>query len=83
MSQTPDTEPGDYFVSVIDAGRCALLLGPFAKHQEALDEVDRVHAHAEKVDPWSHFYAFGTCRLALNSGKTGKFNEVLKTEKSS
>lgn len=64
MSQIPDTKPGEYYVSVIDGPRRALLVGPFTNdHQAALDMVEQVRRKAEELDPRAAFYAFGTTRL--------------------
>lgn len=64
MTQIADTQPGEYYVSVVDGPRKALLLGPFTNnHQAALDMVEKVRAKAEELDPRAVFYAFGTCRL--------------------
>lgn len=63
MNQSPDPRPGNYYVSVIDGGRTALLLGPFQTHQEALDHVEPVRAKGGELDPRAAFYAFGTARL--------------------
>lgn len=41
--QTPDTKPGAYYVSAVDAGRTVLLFGPYLNnHAGALAAVDRV-----------------------------------------
>ena len=67
MNQTPDTKPGEYYVSVIDGPRAGRLLGPFTNdHQAALDMVNKVRDKAIEMDPRAHFYAFGTCRLDGN-----------------
>jgi hypothetical protein len=62
--QTPDTKPGAYYVSAVDAGRTALLFGPFIDdHGGALAAVDRVRKVACDLDPRAQWYAFGTVRL--------------------
>lgn len=61
--QQPDSRPGNYYVSVIDGARKALLAGPWAKHADALANVERVSQLAYELDPRSHWYAFGTARL--------------------
>lgn len=62
--QQPDTKPGAYYVTVIDAGRVGRLLGPFFNdHAAALAMVEPVRAKANELDPKSWFYAFGTCRV--------------------
>lgn len=64
MTQTPDTKPGEYYVSVIDGPRRALLLGPFTNdHAAALTMVDKVRTKAEELDPRAVWYAFGTSRM--------------------
>lgn len=55
----------DFFVSVVrNSGkptqRTGLVLGPYATHGEALANVDRGRAIAERADPWTAFDAFGT-----------------------
>lgn len=62
-NQPPDIRPGNYYVSVVDGKRHALLLGPFAHHVTALDAVDDVRRLAHELDPRAAWYAFGTCRL--------------------
>lgn len=52
-----------YYVSCYDAGRVVLLSGPYAEHQDALDRVRAVAELAGQLDPWAHFYAFGTCSV--------------------
>lgn len=76
-TQEPDTKPGHYYVSVRDGDRTALLLGPFAHHEAALDAVDEVREAGYRVDPKAAFYAFGTCRLPDDDRQPiryGKFN---------
>lgn len=51
---------GRYYVTVTVAGRVGFLLGPYLTHEDALANVKRGKALADKADPWSHFYAFGT-----------------------
>jgi hypothetical protein len=72
MTQEPDTQPGDYFVTAADDGRIALVSGPYRNdHAAALADVDHCRRLVEKLDPWAAFYAFGTSRLELDSGKVG------------
>lgn len=52
-----------FYVSVINGKRTGLLLGPFATHEEALDNVERGRELAIAADPFAHFYWFGTCRI--------------------
>lgn len=71
------TTEAQYFASVVDAGRTGLLAGPFATHPEALAVVPTVRALAERRDPWSHFYAFGTVAMPAGCEATGLFNDQL------
>jgi len=75
--QVPAPEPGNYYVSVVDSGRTGLLLGPFTQHVTALGWVDACRAHAEQVDHWAAFYAFGTVRMADDFTRPGLFNPAL------
>lgn len=60
-----------YYVSVRSGKRTGLLLGPYATHEEALNNVKRGEALANKADAWSHFYAFGTVKInATNPPKS-------------
>lgn len=69
MSQTPDTKPGAYYVTAMDGGRVARVVGPFLNdHAAALAIVDAARAKAEEVDPRAAFYAFGTCRTDAPCG---------------
>ncbi len=63
--------PGDggrYYVSVIDGERYAFLLGPYATHAEALDQVDRGTRLAYDADPRAPWYAYGTARVPDDAG---------------
>ena len=74
VSLTVDPRPGNYYVSVVDAGRLGLLLGPFSCHQDALDNVEAARTQAYKADPWAWFYNYGTVRMAAHYVKPGLFN---------
>ena len=67
MTQQPDTQPGNYYVTVIRDGhkdRVRALAGPFVNdHAKALAMVATVRALAIQIDPWSAFYNFGTSRI--------------------
>jgi hypothetical protein len=75
--QQPDPRPGNYYVSMVDGPRFALLAGPFAQHAVALDQVEPAKTIAQKLDPWADFYAFGTVRMADDYTTPGKLNERL------
>lgn len=70
-----------YYVSVIDAARYGLLAGPYKTHQEALDAVPEAKRAAEKVDSFSIFYAFGTCKTPDGYDKPGVLNHLLEEAK--
>lgn len=54
--------PG-YYVSVIDGTRTALVAGPFDTHAESLAQVEPEREKWYKLDPKSHWYAWGTARV--------------------
>lgn len=68
--QMRDTQPGNYYVSVVnDQGQYRLLLGPFHNdHQAALDSVQHVRQIAEQLDRKAIWYSFGTCRVERQDG---------------
>lgn len=78
MSQAPDTQPGNYYVTVIDGARVGRLLGPFPDdHAAALALVDVVRDKAIEIDPRAHFYAFGTIRTdATVPARAGTLNQL-------
>ena len=62
-----DTRPGYYYVSIRDGKQWGLLRGPFASHQQALDQVDEVRELAIAANrDQAVFAVFGTCRLDPN-----------------
>lgn len=66
-----------FYVSVIDGGRKALALGPFATHAEALDRVEDVHEFC--LGRWpdeAHWWAYGTARVRVGR-PAGKLNAQL------
>lgn len=81
MTQTPDTKPGAYYVSMTDGDRTALLAGPFMNdHAGALAMVEQARNKAYEADPRTHWYSFGTCRLPADDSipaKPGKLNAEL------
>lgn len=63
LSHEPDDRPGRYYVSCRSGRRWSLLYGPLSSHAAALAAVEATRAAAERLDPWAHFYAFGTARV--------------------
>ena len=57
----------EFYVTVKDGPRTGWLLGPYATHGEALDEVDRGSKLAEAADPRAHWYAFGTASVHVGT----------------
>lgn len=79
-TQQPDTAPGHYYVTVRRDSRHAYLLGPFTNdHAAALSRVEEVRELANRLDPRSHFDAFGTGRLPIEfiGVPTGRLNDHL------
>lgn len=70
-------EGARYYVSVVDAGRVGLLAGPFDDHADALALVDSARALAVSLNPWAHFYAFGTVARRDDYRKPGLLNGQL------
>ena len=75
-----DSRPGSYYVSVRDADKYLLLLGPFMRHQSALQAVEVGKRMAVAYDAKAWFYSYGTCRLA-NGVERGKFNGLFRYNK--
>ena len=69
--QEPDSQPGDYFVSVLDGGRLGLASGPYADHRAALNAVESCRRKCEELDPFTVFCAFGTVRFPVGCGHVG------------
>lgn len=66
-SRGPDTALGHYYVTAIRDNRHAFLLGPFTNdHAAALSRVEEVRELANRLDPRSHFDAFGTAKLSID-----------------
>jgi len=77
MSKTaPWRENRCYYVSVRDAGRVGLLAGPFRHHRHALAAEPDTRRKANEVNSWSHFYAFGTCKMP-NGARAGLLNDLV------
>jgi hypothetical protein len=74
--ETPNPEPGAYYVSVRDGERYGLLAGPFVWHRDALAWVARVRRLAHEVDRAAVWYGFGTARAHTPRGP-GLLNDRL------
>ena len=75
---TPDTKPGNYYVSVVDGKRKAFLAGPFRDdHKAALDMIPAARKAAEEADPKAVFYAFGIARTDHDYDRPGVLNSHL------
>lgn len=70
-----DPSPGNYYVSVKDAGRMGLLLGPFRRHAQAIGKVPMAKCLAEQADPFSVFYSFGTVKMSEAYARPGVLNQ--------
>lgn len=66
-----------FYVTCADGARVGWLAGPYADHPAALADVDRVRQCAERVDPFAHFYAFGTAGVVGGNGAPGVLNSIL------
>lgn len=63
LEVSPD--PGLYYVTAQnDDGKTAFLLGPFARHIDALLRVARASMHLRNALPAAAWYRFGTSRIA-------------------
>ena len=65
----------NFYVSARDAGRTALLAGPYPTHAEALARVPEVRTVAVEKDSRAHFYSFGTVAKAASYTKPGLFGK--------
>lgn len=72
-----DRRPGKYYVTAVDAGRVALLAGPFTSHEAALARVEPSKRTAQKVNDRAAWWAYGTsrdkCAASLPAGKLNEF----------
>lgn len=87
--QPPKAAPDDadkanprkkYYVTMIRDGarrQVARLAGPFDRHEDALDHVERARHAAYEADPRSHWDAFGTAGVEADEHKPGVLNERL------
>lgn len=73
--QEPDTRPGPYYVTAVDAGRVYTMAGPYATHAAALADVDRAREVAYAHDGRAWFMAWGTARME-GSDRVGTLNRL-------
>ena len=57
----------EFYVTVKDCLRTGWLLGAYATHEEALDNVLRGSQLAVDADRWAHFYAYGTSSVPIGT----------------
>ena len=74
MDQIPDTKPGNYYVSAINGTRKTLLAGPFKRHETALALLEVARNIAIEIDPYAHFWDFGTARTPETFNELGTLN---------
>jgi hypothetical protein len=51
-----------YYIAIHDAGRSALIAGPYPTEREAVSHMAHVQQLAEAADPWSWFYTYSLAR---------------------
>lgn len=74
-----ETTAHHHYVTARDAGRTALLLGPFRTREEAERWVDKVRMTASEVDVRAWFYTYGTSRVRyLSDARPGLLNTRLR-----
>lgn len=76
--QQPDTKPGPYYVSAIDAGQTFLMAGPYSDHASALADVDRARSIAVEHATKAWWMAWGTVRIegCTRAGSLNKNNLI-------
>lgn len=78
-----ETERHRHYVSVRDASRYGLLLGPYDDRTEAERHVEAARKKATELNTFASFYGFGTCRVTLKPGEvppSGRLNHLLPEE---
>lgn len=79
MSAPVDRTQMCFYATAVDAGRYALLVGPFATKEDADvygygDKHNAVMDAACSADSWAAFYGFGVTKLATGQ-RDGKLNK--------
>lgn len=68
-----------YYVTIIDADRYSLALGPFETHRQALAKVESVNDWVREQGyagaPW---WGFGTSSIDRADARPGKLNHILQ-----
>ena len=70
------TDTECFYVSIINGDHFNTVAGPFKTHQEALNMVEPARKEGYKLDPRSHFYGWGTVKMA-NGYRDGILNKAL------
>lgn len=73
----PDAEPGHYYVSAIKAGRYRVLVGPYERHGQALEELAFVRRVAFATEVEAPLWPFTTSRIdPVPDPPSGRLNAV-------
>lgn len=64
------------YVTVRSGTRTGALVGPFATRQEAEGYLQPAIDAARRVDPWAHFFDYGTAHIP-GYAKPGSLNELV------
>lgn len=59
-----------FYVTARRGQRTAWLLGPYARHADALANVERANAAACEIDPACWFDGFGTTQATVREGRS-------------
>lgn len=68
-----------YYVTVKDGNQYGFLLGPFAHHSQALNQVDIAKQYVKKHYAKGVFYSFGTAKRE-NGHREGVLNNILNLD---
>ncbi|HVX13824.1 MAG TPA: hypothetical protein VHC22_21760 [Pirellulales bacterium] len=55
-----------FYIAIHDAGRSALIAGPYPTEDQAISQMAHVQALTFEADPWSWFYSFSLARTELD-----------------
>lgn len=79
-------EPRSFYVTIFDRtdnaghGKVRLACGPYATHPEALDRVEIARRIAEKLDPRTVFYAWGTSSFPVEETTRPALTDYVEKE---